>query len=291
MKKAQGSCMNRILIAFSGMLLPAFAMADFYTYPSRIDFDPACTLPAEELEAVAVRYTDPEGGPTGVARASAVDLTQDGQCEIFLDMPAMYEGNGNSHTTVLIKRNGEFVEAGGISWTPESWWYGEVRNGYVRIFVPTYTGHRTNPEHVTAVYAFDGEKYVEESAVTATHGFYLDQGLKAYRAGNFELAERYYQNAYRMRAEPGLSDANNLALVWLKLGKTAAAKALLGMHLATDAPPVQTAAEYFNLGLIEERLGNRDAALRHYRHADEIESTPARREKLRELTSPAALSR
>jgi tetratricopeptide (TPR) repeat protein len=127
--------------------------------------------------------------------------------------------------------------------------------------------------------------------VTATHGFYLDQGLEAYRAGHFELAEKYYQNAYRMRAEPGLSDANDLALVWLKLGKTAAAKALLGKHLGTDAPVVQRAAAYFNLGLIEERLGNRDAALRHYRHADEIESTPARRSKLRELSSPAAFSR
>ena len=94
-----------------------------------------------------------------------------------------------------------------------------------------------------------------------------------------------------MQAKPALSDANNLALVWLKLERTGEAKALLEKHLANeDERPTHRAAAYFNLGLIEEQSGNRDSALRHFRRADEIESTPARQEKLRRLTQATALS-
>ena len=94
------------------------------------------------------------------------------------------------------------------------------------------------------------------------------------------LAEKYYLDAYRMHKDPELSDASNLALTWVKLGKAAEAKTLLEKHLEKGGPTAQVAAAHFNLGLIEQQLGDLGAAIRHYERANEVESTPARREKI-----------
>lgn len=240
------------------MVSPGLSAADFYVYPDRIELDAKCDVPVEAIKAVEAEYSDPEGGEDGKAHAAAgVDLNGDGRCEIMLTPPRMYQGTGGEFTTVLIERDGERASLGDFRGGPDGWWYGVRRNGYVRIFVPTYNGHRTNPEFVTAVYAFDGEKYVLESGSTATHGYYLDAGLKAYRSGDFATAETHYKNAYRMYQAPMLADANNLALVWSKQGKLDEAKALLEHHLLDDANSDQLAAARFNLGLIEKKMRER----------------------------------
>ena len=59
-----------------------------------------------------------------------------------------------------------------------------------------------------------------------------------------------------MHKDPELSDASNLALTWLKLGKATEARALLEKHLVENDPTAQVAAAHFNLGLIEQQLGN-----------------------------------
>ena len=100
------------------------------------------------------------------------------------------------------------------------------------------------------------------------------------------LAEKYYLDAYRMHKDPELSDASNLALTWLKLGKATEARALLEKHLVEDDPSAQVAAAHFNLGLIEQQLGNLGEALRHYERANEIESTAARRNKIDAVMNP-----
>src|SRR4029078_46848 len=140
-------------------------------------------------------------------------------------------------------------------------------NGYARIFGPINAGLKVNPVYATAVYAFDGKKYVSESGTTFSHGADRHMGLKAYRSGNYALAEKYYLDAYRMHKNPELSDASNLALTWLKLGKATEARALLEKHLVEDDPSAQVAAAHFNLGLIEQQLGNLGEALRHYERA------------------------
>lgn len=263
---------------------PGLSAADFYLYPDRIELDARCDMPIEVLTAVEAENSDPEYGEAGKAKAAAgVDLNGDGRCEIMLTPPRIYLGTGYPFTTVMIEREGNRVSIGDFVGGPDGWWYGVPRNGYARIFVPTNVGHRTNPEFSTAVYAFDGEKYVLESGKTATHGYHLDAGLRAYRSGDFATAEKHYKNAYRMNQEPTLADANNLALVWSKQGKLDEAKALLEHHLLDEADSDQLAAAYFNLGLIEERKGNRAAALHDFTRAYEIAPTRARDEKLREL--------
>jgi hypothetical protein len=254
--------------------------SDVYVYPERIKLETTCALAPEKIAAVESQWSHRESGAAGIARAIPADLNRDGKCEIFLDNPSDDEGNGNEFWTLLIERDGAYVPSGDIFSPPESCWYGEFSNGYARIFVPTNVGLKVNPEYVTQVFAFDGEKYAIESGTTFTHGAYLDMGLKAYRGGNFGLAERYYLDAYRMHRLPEISDANNLALTWLKLGKIREAKGLLESTLEDRDPSSQVAAAHFNLGLIEQQLGDLDAALRHYERANDIEPTAARRDKV-----------
>ena len=279
----------------NGLFLTLFMQAaaaiatDVYVYPERVELDTSCTLAPERIAAIESQWSHPESGAAGVAHAIPADLNRDGKCEIFLDNPSDDEGNGNEFWTLLIERDGAYIPSGDVFCTPETCWYGEFSNGYPRIFVPINAGAKANPEYVTTVFAFDGEKYAIASGLTLTHGAYLDRGLKAYRSGNYGLAEKYYLNAYRMRKNPELSDASNLALTWLKLGKSTEAKALLEKHLELGGPAAKVAAAQFNLGLVEQQLGDLGAALRHYERANEVESTPARRDKIdavRKLQQP-----
>jgi tetratricopeptide (TPR) repeat protein len=271
--------MNEVLVTLF-MQAAAATGTDAYVYPERVDLDTSCTLAAEKIKAIESQWSHPESGEAGVARAIPADLNRDGKCEIFLDNPADEEGNGYEFWTLLIERDGAYIPSGDIYCTPDTCGYGEFRNGYARIFVPENAGPKANPVFVTAVFAFDGLNYVAEARPRLTHGAYLDLGLEAYRSGNFALAEKYYLNAYRMNKDPQLSDASNLALAWLKLGRATEAKALLQKHLVAGGPAAQVAAAHFNLGLIEQRLGDLAAALRSYERANEVEPTLARREKI-----------
>jgi hypothetical protein len=271
--------MNEVLVTLF-MQIAAATGTDVYVFPQRVELDTSCMLAPEKIAAIESQWSHPASGEAGVARAIPADLNRDGKCEIFLDNPADDEGNGNEFWTMLIERDGAYIPSGDIYGTPDACWYGEFHNGYARIFVPENAGLKVNPVFVTAVYSFDGKNYVAESRPTLSHGAYLDLGLNAYRSGNFALAEKYYLDAYRMHKDPELSDASNLALTWLKLGKATEAKAWLEEHLEKNGPTAQVAAANFNLGLIEQQLGNLGAALRRYENANEVEPTPARREKV-----------
>jgi hypothetical protein len=254
--------------------------ANVYVYPERVELNTACTLAPEKIAAIESQWSHPESGAEGVAHAIPADLNRDGKCEIFLDNPSDDEGNGNEFWTLLIERDGIYIPSGDVFCKPETCWYGEFKNGYARIFVPINAGHRTNPEYATDVYAFDGEKFVAESRPHLTHGAFMDMGSKAYVSGDFTLAEKYYLDAYRMHKDPALADASNLSLTWLKLGKISEAKSLLERHLELGGSVSEVAAAQFNLGLIEQQSGNLDSALHHFEHANEIESTSARRAKI-----------
>ena len=283
--------MNGVLIALF-MQIAAATGTDVYVYPQRIELDTSCTLAPEKIAAIETQWSH-SGSEAGIARAIPADLNRDGKCEVFLDNPADDEGNGNEFWSVLIERDGAYLWSGDIFCKPDTCWYGEFRNGYARIFVPENAGPKVNPVFVTAVFAFDGEKYAAESGLRLTHGAYLDLGLKAFRGRNFALAEKYYLDAYRMHKDPALSDASNLALTWLKLGKATEAKALLEKHLEEGGPTAQLAAAHFNLGLIEQQLGNLGAALRRYERANEVEPTLTRREKIeaiRKLQQPRGIA-
>lgn len=284
--------MNELLVTLF-MQVAASSDSHVYVYPQRVELDTACTIAPETIAAIETQWSHPEHGESGAAHAIPADLNRDGKCEIFLDNPSDDEGNGYEFWTLLIARDGNYIPSGDLWCTPETCWYGEFRNGYPRIFVPSNAGPKANPEFVTSVYAFDGEKFVIESGKTLTHGAYLDLGLKAYRSGDLALAEKYYLDAYRMKKNPELADASNLALTWLKLGRGTQAKALLEKHLEQGGRTAQVAAAQFNLGLVEQQLGNLDDALGHYERANEIESTPARRNKIeatRKLKQPRELA-
>ncbi|WP_444926892.1 tetratricopeptide repeat protein [Microbulbifer sp. TRSA002] len=208
------------------------AGAKDYIYPSFKDINiDKCNIDTKTIAEVEVNYSSIDLGDSGLATAEAVDLNRDGVCEILLSPPSAYIGNGNAFTTILIVKNNSYQPSGDIQWGKRSWWYGEAKNGYPRIFVKTYIGHRTNPIYVTDVYSYNGSNYIKEFDSQYSHGQFMDLGLKAYKSKKYNAAEKWYLNAYRMNQESSLGDANNLALVYIRLNRCDEAVNLLERHL------------------------------------------------------------
>ena len=139
------------------------------------------------------------------------------------------------------------IETGERQLEPNSWelisgvenpsfWFGEMRNGWPRIIAPSYTGHRTNPIYVTNVFYHDGQKYALEFDSGYSHGRFTELAYEAYKAKDYDVAEKWYLNAYRMHGERQIDSANDLALVYIKQGRCPAAIALLNKHLESLKP-------------------------------------------------------
>lgn len=266
---------------FALLTIGTFASADEipYAVPAAVTVDVSCPMPAEQLRTIELQFSRSEQSWP----AMAVDLNGDGQCEVFADAPRSDEGNGYEYTMVLVRRDGEFIEVGDLVGAPDGWWFGPRQQGFLRIFVPMNGGHRTNPEFVTAVFAWDGQRYVNEAGRTATHGYYMDRGRAALQTGDLAAAETSYLNALRMNKVPALGDANNLAVVWLRMRKFEETRSLLSGLLTDSEPASIAAAAHYNLGRVEEELGRRDAALREYLRANELQPSAARQRKVAEL--------
>ncbi len=233
------------------ILLSSTCLAeDIYVYPPIIKIDMSCELSNEKLDEIGYNYSDPEAGVDGMAKAFPVNLNLKGGCEIFIDNPAIYEGNGNSFTTLLVLEGVEYRSVGDIQGEPSEWWYGKFINGYPRIFVPTYSGHSTNPINVVDVYYFNGTTFTAEFDSEYSHGYFSDLGFKAYKAKNYNLAEKWYLNAYRMGKEESINDANNLAITFIKQNKCEQAVYLLEKHLKRDnVTEKQKKSAMFNMAL------------------------------------------
>lgn len=239
-----------ILITILTLISSLGFTEDIYLYPGTLEINSDCEMAGDEIEKIEEGYSEPGIGHSGIARAFPVDLNGDSVCEIFLDNPSFYEGNGNSFTTVLVKVHEVYKSSGDLSGNPERWWYGELKNGYPRIIVPTYTGHRTNPVYVTDVYYFDGKKYVLEFDSGYSHGYLSDLGLKSYKKKDYYSSEKWYLNAYRMKKNKSMADANNLALSYIRQGKCEMAVELLENHLKIGtANERQEKSARFNIGL------------------------------------------
>ncbi|WP_444943016.1 tetratricopeptide repeat protein [Microbulbifer sp. ZKSA006] len=224
-----------------------------YIYPPTIDININCSIDSKIIDDIETYYSDTDLRHSGSASAQAVDLNGDGACEILLTPPPAHVDRGHEFTIVLMANKNSYQPAGEISWGTNSWRYGKFKNGYPRILVATYTGHRTNPIYVTDVYSFDGKTYVKEFDSQYSHGQFMDLGLKAYQNKNYKLAERWYLNAYRMHREENLSDANNLALVYIRQNRCTEAVDLLTKHL--DLPnntKRQIKSAEFNIGLCQK---------------------------------------
>ena len=157
----------------------------------------------------------------------AIDLNNDGICELFLPAPKYEIGNNFGWEEIYRTDGTKYEKIGDVT----GFWLGKERNGYARIFEPTATGHRTNPTFTLNVMYFNGQYYSAEHISKSTYGNYLNKALKAYKSKDYETARKVYLNAYRFNKEQYLKDANNLTLVLIKQGKCKDAIKLLNKHL------------------------------------------------------------
>lgn len=277
--------MKRILTLVILVLTPSIGWPEIYVYPKKVEHEIDCDLPPEIVLAIETSYSDTEAIPahTGVAKAKPVDLNADGTCEVFLDTPSIYEGNGNPNTSILTFKKGEYVHITTLPGESPAWWYGTPRNGYLRIFVPANAGHRTNPVYVTDVYYFDGHRYITEFDSEFSHGRYMDLALDAYRDEKYGVAEKYYSNAFRMFGEKDLGDANNLAVTWIKQGRHEQILDLLLPLVASATDKRELAAAYFNMGKIAVSQEDLDRSLEYFERSNAYWPTRARQDKVTEI--------
>lgn len=271
------------------LLIAAAARGDTYVYPEIVDLpNDVCEIVNTDLKELAERWTDREAGRLGEAKASSIDLNDDGICEILIDVPAIYEGNGNYRTVIMMYTSDRYKSVGDLQWDPKKWWYGEYKNGYPRIFVSTYTGWRSSPIYVTDVYVFDGYEYVLEFDSEFSHGRYMELGLNAYQRKDYITAELFYLNAYKMNKEERIQDANNLAITWIRLKKYAEAEELLEKHIADSWDKKYLAAAHYNLGLIYEKTKNHEKALEHFTTSNQLAPAKARNKKMESMRKKAS---
>ena len=279
--------MNRSLFTYTVFYFICFwsigSNAEIYVYPERIEPVLECNLDQDIKTKIEKSYSDIEAGSRGLARAYPVDLNSDEICEIFLDEPSIWEGTSGPVTSILLFENGEYITAGSISGTPQSWWYGKQRNGYPRIFVPGYTGHKTNPVYVTNVLYLENGKLKSEFNSKFSHGRFMELALVEYKKGRFDIAEKYFLNAFRMNKIPKLRDANNLAITWIKQDKLDEAESILMGLLEQSGDTRQKAAAYYNLGKIHEIRNMLSKALEFYTKSNAAQSTSARTKKIEEI--------
>lgn len=175
---------------------------------------------------------------------------------------------------------------------------GRSKNGYARLLVNAYLGHRTNPTYVVHVLAFNGESYVSEHSSRMSHGQMEAKGLEAYRQGSYELAERWFTSILRRGGGLLLHDENNLAVVYLRTGRYQAALDLLaparesfdrivekdtGKTIRRAWKTSDVANTEYNLGKAYEGLKNLSSAWKHYYAAFELQPTDSRRSTLTRL--------
>lgn len=275
--------MKFIYITIYFLIIPLTAWSSTYVYPEKIEVDFDCDLPLKKIQEIESYYSDSEMGWQGVAKAKAVDLNSDGICEVFLDTPAMYEGNGNASTSIIFLENEKFKQVGNMRGYPKLWWYGKPVNGYPRIFVPSNAGHRTNPILVTDVFYFNKKRFVLEFDSKFSHGRYMELALKAYKSKKYNIAENYYLNAFRMNGEKRLQDANNVSIVWIKQKKYNLAEKLLTKLIKTSKDKKQLASAYYNIGLINEKQNKIETALSFYEKSNIAWPTLARKNKINKI--------
>ncbi len=246
MKKIFG--LYGILIAFIGSLE---ASADIYTFPPlyKGETEPCTRFNNIEDTLTPIKDVQSEGYNF---ISKAIDLNNDGVCELFVSATRASAGNTGGWDDLYMTDGTEYKKI--ADYLPY-FWLGSERNGYARLFVGENAGHKTNPIYVVNVLYFDGEKYVIEHGSNASYGYYTDNGLSAYKEKDYETAEKWYLNAYRMNREALLKDANNLALTLIKLGKCQEATDLLRKHLNDPLPEDRrfTNSANFNLKLCEEK--------------------------------------
>ena len=262
-----------------------------YLYPKLIDINTTCSPDNTLISNFKKEYQPYVDCPESKQEILAIDLNGDSRCEYLVTEDW---GRRCEAVTKIFSHSGKFIP--GFSGHPSSIRYATKKNGFVRILHSTWGGHRTNMIIKTNVYAFDGEKYICEFCTNNSHGGYLDIAKTAYDNKNYRLAEIYFLNAYRMLFERRLSDANNVAMVFIKQGRFNDAIDLLSSHLLQTDNDISASessryaynytiskakleriksSAYYNRGLANEKKGLLNSAFQDYKKANKLRPSTA----------------
>lgn len=123
-----------------------------------------------------------------------------------------------------------------------------------------------------------------------TRGQYRKEGLKYYRAKNYERTAKYFWNSLRLPHHSftdKLFDANDLAITWIKMEKYNKAIDLLQDHLQQFEHDYYNSKKigptYYNLGLAFELLNKPKKAYKNYKLSCKYNPTDACRTKIKAL--------
>ena len=256
----------RYSLVFSFFVSALSHAQEIYVYPELLDEEPAvCDPDKGALDKLIELNSQTSYGVRGIPKhEKSLDINDDGTCEVFIYPKQIDIGNAGGWHDIFTLRDGSYVQIGSVPLSYSSpyrsgslasgYWYGEMENGYPRIFVRANGGHRTNPIFVTHVMAYNGNKYESEFKSEFSYGRYRELGLQNYKSGNYSKAEKWYLNAYRMEGEKNIDDANNLALVYIKQGMCSDAVYLLKKHLEDNQAKKERSvkAARYNLSLCDK---------------------------------------
>lgn len=273
-----------VISAFFAFISITVSADDIYVYPSLYEKEiPDCTPDESILNDFLSESWEAREYLENAKLVKSIDLNSDGLCEIFMLPSNALFGNSGAFLIAYSLRSGRyerlhepFIHSRGIyiydkhndeydlkenSWDlivgveNHNFWFGDKKNGWPRIIAPGYVGHRTNPIYVTRVYYYDGKRYALEFNSGSSHGRFTELAYEAYKAKDYDVAEKWYLNAYRMHGERNIDSANDLALVYIKQGRCPEAVSLLNKHLDSLEPSELESeivkAVHFNLSLCE----------------------------------------
>jgi len=277
-------------LLYAILLLPALCWAEDYVYPAKVEPDIACELDAQQLAALKIKFAHDRELP-GLTKANVVDLNADGVCEIFLTSRDTYSTSISTKSTLLVEQNGKYMRSPGFQQNFQVIWYGETRNDYLQILTGGRKYYGGAVSFVTEVHYHDGEGYIKEEASGSTYRQLIKLGREAYRLEEYATAERHFLNAFRSWSSDKLTDANNLGLVWIKLGRPDEAEELLLKHIAVSSKnehldlyhKENLATAHFNLGLIAEARNDLATAFDYYARSYAGKRNTARRKKLDDI--------
>lgn len=278
------------------------ASGDIYIYPDVYEHGDGLgdAVNEEALAALLKANTLDDFGERGKPTIlQKVDLNNDGRAEIILEPRPVDIGTAGSWFEIYQEKNGTYEQicASGMGTIFEG--IAESKNGYAQLLVITY-GDRFNPTFATAVYSYDGERYVVAHAPMLSRGQMEEFGIKAYRAKDYVTAEKWFRNLIRSGLGNPVQAENNLALVLLRTKRyqevidraTAVMEHVVKYNKAhegqviriyIDVTPDQNANTHYNMGKAYEALNELPAAWRHYHTACKLLPTDDRKATLKRL--------
>ena len=293
-----------ILLLFLIVSHGSFAQAgDYFVFPQNLSDQlyrsckPIADWSLLEKKIVELDLSEEtELGEYNASKFVKIDLNADGQCEILHYFTSALRGWPYDFVTIYqvsadnrLEKIGDFISFMLSFSVPD----GEGK--YLQIIEGYTAGVKSDPFFYARLYRFDGKSYSAVAHPQKTKSEYREEGLKAYRAKDYQLAYKAFWNAFKTphrSAEDELHDANNVALALIKLKRFEQANSLLlPMVVNKENGAKERAAAYFNLGLMEEARANLPLALEHYQNSCKLKETKACGEKAEKIKEVLAIKR